>query len=76
MSETLEERIAGVMWLALFMVLEPIKRVASALLYPLAYALRRQLRTGEVMRPDYLYRPPHSLQGALPLGAARPTEPE
>ena len=43
--------------LILYLVLEPVKRVLSAVLYPLAYALRRQLRTGKVMRPDYLYRP-------------------
>lgn len=40
-----------------YLLLEPVKRVASALLYPLAYALRRKLRTSEVMRPEYLYRP-------------------
>ena len=43
--------------LILYLLLEPVKRVASALLYPLAYALRRQLRTGKVMRPEYLYEP-------------------
>lgn len=42
MSKTLEEKTAGIMWLALFMMLEPVKRVLSAVLYPLAYALRRQ----------------------------------
>ena len=40
MSKTLEEKIDGITWLALFMILEPVKRVASPLLYPLAYALR------------------------------------
>ena len=43
--------------LSAFLLLEPVKRVVSALLYPLAYALRRQLRTGKVMRPEYLYEP-------------------
>jgi hypothetical protein len=41
----------------LYLLLEPVKRVLSAVLYPLAYALRRQLRTGKVMRPEYLYEP-------------------
>lgn len=41
----------------LFLLLEPVKRVISALLYPVAYALRRQLRTDKVMRPEYLYEP-------------------
>ena len=46
-----------ILFILVYLLLEPVKRVVSALLYPLAYALRRQLRTGEVMRPDYLYRP-------------------
>ena len=41
----------------LYLLLEPIKRILSAVLYPLAYALRRQLRTDKVMRPEYLYEP-------------------
>jgi hypothetical protein len=42
----------------LYLLLEPVKRVLSAVLYPVAYALRRVARdTSKVMRPEYLYSP-------------------
>lgn len=41
-----------------YLLLEPAKRVLSALLYPLAYALRRWLRCAKMISPGFLYHTP------------------
>ena len=43
--------------LALFLLLEPVKRVFSAVLYPLAYALRFHACEGSILWPGYLFHP-------------------
>ena len=46
------------LYLIAFLLLEPVKRVASALLYPLAYHWRDNLRNCHaVVWPGYLYQP-------------------
>ena len=42
----------------LYLLLEPVKRILSALIYlPLIYPLRRVLRRETILRPEYLYAP-------------------
>lgn len=43
-------------YLVLYLILEPVKRVLSALLYPAIYPLRRLLRNEKMLWPEYLYR--------------------
>jgi hypothetical protein len=45
------------LYLAAYLLLEPVKRVLSAVLYPVAYALRRSVRFHGSMWPEYLYWP-------------------
>jgi len=45
------------LYLPLFILSEAVERVAALLLYPLAYALRRRVRTAEVLWPTFLYKP-------------------
>lgn len=44
-------------YLILFLILEPIKRILSPILYPLAFVLRVRLRKEKVMWDRYLYVP-------------------
>ena len=44
-------------YLIFHLLLEPVKRVASAVLYPLAYALRFHAREGSILWPGYLFHP-------------------
>ena len=43
--------------LLLYLLLEPIKRVLSALLYPFVYPFRGMVRSDRTMHPEYLYEP-------------------
>lgn len=47
--------------LILFAILELVKRIASAILYPFIYPFRSRLRTDRVLWPEYLYYPKPAL---------------
>lgn len=48
--------------LLLYLALEPVKRVLSAVLYPVAYAFRRHVRTTDKLWDGYLYQPKRDLR--------------
>jgi len=50
-----------ILWLPLAAIAELVKRVLSALLYPLAYALRFCAREGVILWPEYLFHPDNVL---------------
>lgn len=45
------------LYLIAYLLIEPVKRIASALLYPLAYALRKYACKPFVIWPEYLFEP-------------------